>query len=179
MNVDPSQLLEKSPHLASRLPDRGALFTIVRVSYFGRDVDKDRQRVFRNFHHLHRAPHVGGGQARSDTAGCSPRSASGSLSTLPSVKLRSRVLTALNLLPSMATSACGNSFSSRRSITKRRHTLRMPMPLSRRESAMVFKSGASRPVSHINPTLRWHSRPSQAFSKHGITWRARQSVEYT
>ncbi|MNT78324.1 hypothetical protein D3C72_2175490 [compost metagenome] len=81
-------------------------------------------------------------------------------SILPGVKLRSRLLTALNLLPSMATTASVNSFNSRHSITKRRQTLRIPLPLSRRKSAMVLKSGASRRVSHISSTLRWHSRSS-------------------
>src|SRR6187399_11360 len=42
----------------------------------------------------------------------------------------------------MATTASVNSFNSRHSITKRRQTLRMPVPLSRRKSAMVLKSGA-------------------------------------
>ena len=77
------------------------------------------------------------------------------------VKFRSRLLTALNLLPSMATIASVNSFNSRQSITKRRQTLRMPLPFSRRKSAMVLKSGANLPVSHINSTLRWHSRSSR------------------
>ncbi|MGF6722242.1 hypothetical protein P3T43_001589 [Paraburkholderia sp. GAS41] len=56
------------------------------------------------------------------------------LSTLLSVKWRSPVLTVLNLLPSMATGACENRFSSQHGITKRRHTLQMPMPLSQRKS---------------------------------------------
>src|SRR5215471_11868518 len=72
------------------------------------------------------------------------------LSTLTGVKLRSRLLTALNLLLSMATIAWLNSLSSRHSCTKRAHTLRIPVPLSRRKSAMVLKSGASRPVSHMS-----------------------------
>jgi hypothetical protein len=45
-----------------------------------------------------------------------------------------------------------NSFRSQHSATKRRQTLRMPAPLSRLKSAMVLKSGAKRPVSHINST---------------------------
>jgi hypothetical protein len=54
--------------------------------------------------------------------------------------------------------ACVNSFSSLHSSTKRQQTLRMPLPLSCRKSAMVLKSGARRPVSHINSTLRCASR---------------------
>lgn len=50
------------------------------------------------------------------------------------------------------------NFSSRHSSTKRRQTFRMPAPLSRRKSAIVLKSGARRPVSHISSTLRLHSR---------------------
>ncbi len=86
-------------------------------------------------------------------------------SIFTAVKLRSRLLTALNLLLSMATIACENSFSSRHSRMKRRQTLRMPAPLSRRKSAMVLKSGAKRPVSHISSRLRWHSR-----SKRRLDW---------
>ena len=87
---------------------------------------------------------------------------------LGGVKLRSRLLTALNLLPSMATAACENSLSSRHSTTKRLHTLRMPAPLSRRKSAMVLKSGARRPVNHISSTLRWHSRSSRRLRLHAV-----------
>jgi choline dehydrogenase-like flavoprotein len=36
----------------------------------------------------------------------------------------------------------------------RRHTLRIARPLSLRKFAIVLKSGVSRPVSHINSTLR-------------------------
>ena len=42
-----------------------------------------------------------------------------------------------------------------------RHTNRMASPLSLRKSAMVLKSGASRPVSHISSTLRCASRSSR------------------
>lgn len=66
-------------------------------------------------------------------------------SILPAVKFLSRLFTALNLLPSIATSACENSLSSRQISTKRLHTLRMAGPLSRRKSAIVLKSGARRP----------------------------------
>src|SRR5215510_4403694 len=50
---------------------------------------------------------------------------------------------------------------SRHTCTKRRQTFRMPSPLSWRKSAMVLKSGASRPVSHISSTLRCASRSSR------------------
>ncbi|CKR07622.1 Uncharacterised protein [Mycobacterium tuberculosis] len=82
-------------------------------------------------------------------------------SILPGEKLRSRLLTALNLLPSMATTACEKSFICRHSTMKLRHALRMPLPLSRRKSAMVLKSGVRRPVSHMSSMLRWASRSSR------------------
>jgi transposase, IS5 family len=61
-------------------------------------------------------------------------------------------LTALNLLPSMATTACVNSFSSWHSTTNWRQTLRIAAaPLSRRKSAIVLNTGARRPVSTATP----------------------------
>ncbi|MNR41166.1 hypothetical protein D3C85_1595220 [compost metagenome] len=51
-------------------------------------------------------------------------------SILAGVTLRSRLFTALNLLPSMATMAWVNSLSSRHMPMKRLQTLRMPTPLS-------------------------------------------------
>jgi hypothetical protein len=41
------------------------------------------------------------------------------------------------------------------------HTARIAAPLSRRKLAMVLKSGARRPVSHISSTLRGASRSSR------------------
>jgi hypothetical protein len=38
---------------------------------------------------------------------------------------------------------------------------RIAGPLSRRKSAIVLKSGISRPVSHISSMLRWVSRSSR------------------
>lgn len=49
------------------------------------------------------------------------------LAILFGVKFWSRLLTALNLLPSMATAACVKSLRSRHMLTKRRHTLRIPV----------------------------------------------------
>src|SRR5215212_8035807 len=66
------------------------------------------------------------------------------------VKLRSRVLTALNLLPSIATLASLSSSRRRHSTTNSRQTLWMASPLSLRKSAIVLKSGIRRPVSHTN-----------------------------
>ncbi|MNT48866.1 hypothetical protein D3C72_1856720 [compost metagenome] len=86
-------------------------------------------------------------------------------SILPGVTLRSRLLTALNLLPSMATMACEKIFNCLHMAIKRLQTLRMPTPLLRRKSAIVLKSGASRPISHINSILRWASR-----SKRRLDW---------
>ena len=42
-----------------------------------------------------------------------------------------------------------------------RQVARIAGPLSFRKSAMVLKSGASRPVSHISSTLRCASRSSR------------------
>ena len=57
---------------------------------------------------------------------------------LARVKLRSRLFTALNLLPSIATLAADNRPISRQSPTKRVQTLRMARPLSLRKSAIVL-----------------------------------------
>ena len=83
------------------------------------------------------------------------------LATLATVKFLSRLLTALNLLPSMATTAWVNSLSPRHSSTNCAQAARIAGPLSRRKSAMVLKSGISRPVSHISSMLRWVSRSSR------------------
>src|ERR1700678_4346325 len=45
----------------------------------------------------------------------------------------------------MATMSLDSSFSPRHSSTKRRHTLRMAGPLSRRKSAIVFEAGSQTP----------------------------------
>ena len=74
------------------------------------------------------------------------------------LKFLSRLLTALNLLPSIATTPSANSCSRRHSKTNSRQTLRMAVPWSLRKSAMVLKSGARRPMSHISSTLRFASR---------------------
>src|ERR1700736_1510542 len=59
-------------------------------------------------------------------------------SILARVKFLSRLLTALNLLPSIATLPCVSKPIVRHSATKRAHTLRMPVPLSLRKSAIVL-----------------------------------------
>jgi hypothetical protein len=74
------------------------------------------------------------------------------------LELRSRLFTALNLLPSMATIDCENRSSLRHNTTNWRHALRIARPLSRRKSAMVLKSDVSRWVSHMSSTLRSASR---------------------
>src|SRR5215472_10888110 len=65
------------------------------------------------------------------------------------------------LLPSIATTAPAKSLRRRHSPTNWAHTARIAMPLSLRKSAIVLKSGASRPVNHINSTLRCASRSSR------------------
>ena len=59
-------------------------------------------------------------------------------STLARVKLRSRLFTALNLLPSMATLAFVSKPICRQSSTKRAQTFLIAGPLSLRKSAMVL-----------------------------------------
>jgi hypothetical protein len=80
------------------------------------------------------------------------------LATLATVKFLSRLLTALNLLPSIAMTARLNSLNWRHNTTNCAQAARIAGPLSRRKSAIVLKSGISRPVSHISSMLRWVSR---------------------
>ena len=87
--------------------------------------------------------------------------------SLAEVKFLSRAFTALNLLPSIAATAWVNSSTFRHSSTNCRHAARIAGPLSFRKSAMVLKSGASRPVSHISSTLRCASRSSRRLD---ATW---------
>ena len=70
------------------------------------------------------------------------------------VKFLSRLLTALNLLPSIATSAWLNRLSCRHSTMNWRQTCRIARPLSLRKLAIVLKSGISRAASHISSMLR-------------------------
>ena len=77
------------------------------------------------------------------------------------VKFFSRLLTALNLLPSIATRPSSSRCRLRRRAIRRQQTLRIAGPLSFRKSAIVLKSGVSLPMSHISSTLRWHSRSSR------------------
>src|SRR5215469_2935531 len=71
------------------------------------------------------------------------------------------IVHALNLLPSIATTARVNRLSWRHNTTNWEHTARIAPPLSLRKSAIVLKSGASRPVSHISSVLRCASRSSR------------------
>ncbi len=57
---------------------------------------------------------------------------------LGGVKFRSRLFTALNLLPSIATLACVSRPIRRQSSTNRTQTWRMARPLSLRKSAIVL-----------------------------------------
>src|ERR1700693_4981409 len=61
------------------------------------------------------------------------------------VKFRSRVLTALNLLPSIATLASLNSSRRRHSTTNSRHTSRMALPFTAQVTENVFDS----PTGHF------------------------------
>src|SRR5262245_6058325 len=82
-------------------------------------------------------------------------------STFALVKFLSRLFTALNLLPSIATLAFKSRPIRRHSSTKRAQTFLMAPPLSLRKSAIVLWSGANRPSSHITSTLRPASRSSR------------------
>ncbi len=64
-------------------------------------------------------------------------------------------------LPSMAATAWANRFCRRHSAMNCRHVARIAGPLSFLKSAMVLKSGANRPVSHVISTLRCVSRSSR------------------
>jgi len=77
------------------------------------------------------------------------------------VKFLSRLFTALNLLPSIAATAWVNRASRRHRTMNCRQTARIASPLSFLKSAIVLKSGHSRPVSHISSTLRCASRSSR------------------
>src|SRR3954447_23980051 len=82
-------------------------------------------------------------------------------STFARVKLRSRLLTALNLLPSVATLALASSPMSRHSTTNWGQPWRIAAPLSLRKSAIVLSSGTNRPRSQITSRLRPASRSSR------------------
>jgi hypothetical protein len=77
------------------------------------------------------------------------------------VKFLSRLFTALKRLPSSATTALPSRPKPRHNPTNCRQAALMASALSRRKSAMVLKSGASLPVSHISSTLRPASRSSR------------------
>src|SRR5271169_6321022 len=70
--------------------------------------------------------------------------------SLASVKFLSRLLTALNLLLSIATKACANRSSWRHISMNCRHTLRTADPFWWRKLAIVLKSGFRFWVSHID-----------------------------
>ena len=72
----------------------------------------------------------------------------------------SRVFTALKRLPSTATTPPESRPMPRQIATKAAQARCSASPLSRRKSAMVLKSGASLPVSHISSVLRRASRSS-------------------
>jgi len=73
---------------------------------------------------------------------------------LPLGSLLSRLLTALNLLPSMPPGVRQSPHLAAISTELGAHIFLNAGPLSLRKSAIVFVSGASRPVSHINLELR-------------------------
>ena len=81
--------------------------------------------------------------------------------SLRSVKFLSRLLTALNLLPSIATMPSVKSFSRRQSSTNSRQTSRMALPWSLRKSAIVLKSGQAPSQPHeLDVALRFALQPS-------------------
>ena len=71
----------------------------------------------------------------------------------------SRLFTALNLLPSMATMACVNKSKLTAEHDELPADIADPPPVVLAEvGGSSLKSGISRPVSHINSTLRYASR---------------------
>ena len=60
-----------------------------------------------------------------------------------------------------------NRSSRRHRSMNLRQVARIAGPLSFLKSAMVLKSGASRPVSHISSTLRWASAPAGGSRRSG------------
>src|SRR4051812_32571279 len=79
---------------------------------------------------------------------------------LPSCKIAIS-MTALNLLPSIATLAFASRPIWRQRLTKLAHTLRIAGPLSLRKSAITLSSGTSRPSSHMTSKFRPASRSSR------------------
>src|SRR3974390_576548 len=76
------------------------------------------------------------------------------LATLATVKFLSRLLTALNLLPSMATTARVNKLNCRHSCKNCAQAARIAGPLPCRNSAMVLKHGPQRPAIAIGLPLK-------------------------
>src|SRR5438105_15951402 len=68
--------------------------------------------------------------------------------------IRFALAAARNFEPSSATSRVANNPCSRQNNTNARHVPTIPGPFSRRKSAIVLKSGASRRSSHMSSTLR-------------------------
>src|SRR5215217_4719051 len=79
-------------------------------------------------------------------------------SILACVKLRSRVLTALNLLPSIATLAGTEQLETPAQYHELTAHLANGIAVVLRKSAIVLKAGVRRPVNQTNSMLRWHSR---------------------
>jgi hypothetical protein len=73
---------------------------------------------------------------------------------VPGFAVTTRLFTALNLLPSIATIACVNNSRPRHNSMNSLHARRMPLLLSFLKSEIVLKSGINRAVSHIISTLR-------------------------
>ena len=98
--------------------------------------------------------------------------------TLPRVKFRSRLLTALNLLPSMAMLGVVSSPSSRHSSTKRVHTWRSSGPLSLRKSAIVLWSGMRVPRATEAPDCALpHAQAADSTARGSSSRRCRASTE--
>jgi transcriptional regulator with GAF, ATPase, and Fis domain len=83
------------------------------------------------------------------------------------VKFLSRLFTALNLLPSIATLTSANKSRARQSMMNRAHTLRMASPLSLRKSAIVLWSGTRRGAIYVFDELEqlFRLRATYGFSE--------------
>ena len=71
------------------------------------------------------------------------------------------IVDGLELAPVDRNDSLVNRLSRRHGATNCVQAARIAGPLSRRKSAIVLKSGISRPVSHISSMLRWVSRSSR------------------
>ena len=84
--------------------------------------------------------------------------------------LRAVLLTALNLLPSMATNSFPNNSAPLHHTRNCTSTRLIASPFSCRNRHSVLKSGCNCPLSHINSTLRPHSCSNRRDDRTRFRW---------